>query len=436
MRRIAVSLSVLLMAALGAPASALAATAVPTAPASAAPTAPAHAAAAAPAGGIEAMSCLSAKSCIGLGYYASPVKGESAFLRTWNGAVWGPIYGGLPASADDAFSSISCTSAKFCVAVGGRYASAVSPILATWNGSAWTQKVPPAPASSIKNTALTRVSCANARSCLAVGVYYATTNAPGTGGELIEGFIDSWNGTKWAASYKTTSGRKGIQATELNGISCRSATNCVTVGTTYEPIFTLQELTDNSYHPVALTWNGRKWAASTAPIPSSGHGILGSVSCWSVSRCVAVGYYYGPGQLGSPNIGKTTLMAERWNGAKWSVAKLPTPGRAPWLSGVSCVSASSCFAVGAVNGASSIVDRSIADVWNGKTWRAVAVATPKGGAGSTDGYPNGFYLTDVTCAAAKDCVAFGWAGPLRDPIALTSFAELYAGSRLSNIADS
>ena len=56
----------------------------------------ANPAAAAPAGNIEAMSCLGAKSCIGVGDYASPVKGVSAFLRTWNGAAWGPIYGAVP----------------------------------------------------------------------------------------------------------------------------------------------------------------------------------------------------------------------------------------------------------------------------------------------------------------------------------------------------
>jgi hypothetical protein len=63
------------------------------------------------------MSCLSAKSCIGLGGYVSPVDGVSAFLRTWNGAAWDPVYGALPASADDSLSSIACTSARFCVAV-------------------------------------------------------------------------------------------------------------------------------------------------------------------------------------------------------------------------------------------------------------------------------------------------------------------------------
>ena len=48
--------------------------------------------------------------------------------------------------------------------------------------------------------------------------------------------------------------------------------------------------------------------------------------------------------------------------------------------------------------------------------------------GRNYGFPDGFFLSDVTCAAAKDCVAFGWAGPLRDPAALTPFAELYAGA--------
>jgi hypothetical protein len=94
----------------------------------------------------------------------------------------------------------------------------------------------------------------------------------------------------------------------------------------------------------------------------------------------------------------------------------------------------SCLAVGATNAIGTDVDRSLADGWNGKTWRSVAVATPKGGAGKTGPYPNSFELYDLTCATAKDCVAFGWAGSLT--LGQTPFAELYAGSRLSNIADS
>jgi hypothetical protein len=82
------------------------------------------------------------------------------------------------------------------------------------------------------------------------------------------------------------------------------------------------------------------------------------------------------------------------------------------------------------------VDQGIADSWNGKSWHAVAVDTPKGGAGKTGPYPNGYYLTSLTCATAKDCVAFGWAGPPQQGADLTSFAEHYAGRRLSNIADS
>lgn len=433
MRRLALSLSLLLMAALGVPAVASAATA--------APTAPATAAAVAPAGTIEAMSCLGAKSCIGVGDYASPVKGASAFLRTWNGASWGPLYGAVPASAGDYLSSISCTSAKFCVAVGGRSVANTetgetdtSPVVAMWNGSAWTKTVPPAPATSIKDTDLSSVSCANARSCVAVGEYYARAHGNVAGGEPSEGFIDRWTGTKWTASYKTTTGGKGIQSSQLLGVSCRSATNCVVVGSTFQPIYTFNGPADETYHPVALTWNGSRWAASTVPIPSHGHGALEGVSCWSVSRCVAVGNYYANQPVTDPAPPKSTLIAARWNGATWSVAKLPSSGSGPQLVGVSCVSAVSCLAVGATNAIGTDVDRSLADGWNGKTWRSVAVATPKGGAGKTGPYPNSFELYDLTCATAKDCVAFGWAGSLT--LGQTPFAELYAGSRLSNIADS
>jgi hypothetical protein len=281
-------------------------------------------AAAAPAGNIVAMSCLGAKSCIGIGNYASPVSGESAFLRTWN-------------------------------------------------GTAWSQTAPPSPASSLHVSELLAVSCANARSCVAVGQYdVATTNPEVQGGYLPEGFIDVWNGTKWAASYKTTTGKPGG---------------------------------------------------------------LDGVSCWSVSRCVAVGNYFARPK-GAPVTGKSTLIAARWNGSRWSVAKLPTPGYDAFLNGVSCVSASSCLAVGGVPSESEgNVYLARADAWNGKTWRAIAVATPKGGAGKTGDFPNSFDLTNLTCATAKDCVAFGFVGPLgRGPF--TDFAELYAGTRLSNLADS
>ena len=430
MRRIAVSLSVLLMTALGVPAAASAATA--------APTAPAHAAAAAPAGAIAAMSCTGANSCIGVGDYTTPVKGVSAFLRTWNGAGWGPIFGAVPASADEGLSGISCTSATFCVAVGDRISKStgdVAALAATWNGSAWSQTVAPGPASSFKIAQLYGVSCATARSCLAVGVYYATTNAPGTSGQLIEGFIDSWNGTKWAASYKTTTGRRGIQASQLGEVSCRSAANCVAVGSTYQANYTLEARTDETYHPVALTWNGRKWTASTVPIPSRGHGALDGVSCWSANRCVAVGNYFANEPAGDAAPPKSTLIAARWNGAKWSVAKLPSSGNGPGLSDVSCVSAANCLAVGTYRTGGDVY-RSLADAWNGKTWRAIAVATPKGGAGKTGPYPNSFELTNLTCATTKDCVAFGFVGPLQNLAAATTFAEFYVGSRLSNIADS
>jgi hypothetical protein len=110
---------------------------------------------------------------------------------------------------------------------------------------------------------------------------------------------------------------------------------------------------------------------------------------------------------------------------------------------MSCLGAKSCIGIGnyasPVGGVPSESEGNVylarADAWNGKTWRAIAVATPKGGAGKTGDFPNSFDLTNLTCATAKDCVAFGFVGPLgRGPF--TDFAELYAGTRLSNLADS
>jgi len=432
-RKLALALPALLLA--------LTALGVPRA-ASANASAPANVTAAAPVGGIEAMSCLGPKSCIGLGTYATPVHGVSAFLRTWNGTAWGPIRDPLHASASDGLNAISCISATFCVAVGGRTTGSednTSPLVATWNGSRWSETVPPAPASTIQDEELTSVSCASTRLCFAVGAYYLVGNGAVTDLDLTEGFVDRWNGTKWTASYKTTPGPKDHQTGFLDEVSCRPSASCVLVGSTYQSIYAVPNVGADvqTYRPVALRWNGAKWAASTVPISSGQHGALTAVSCWSLSRCMAVGEEYASQPVTDPTPAKITLIAERWNGAHWSVATLPTSGTDPYLTDISCASATTCLTVGsAATAKDNRVFYSLADAWNGKTWRAIPVATPKDGTGKTGPNPNSSELVDVTCTSARECVAFGLAGPLFTSSALTPFAELYTGTRLSNIADS
>jgi hypothetical protein len=166
-------------------------------------------------------------------------------------------------------------------------------------------------------------------------------------------------------------------------------------------------------------------------VTGRGHGLLSGVSCWSVKRCFVVGDYF-------PNkhaIVKPVALAESWNGTKWTASKPPSVAPSPRLADVSCVSSSSCLAVG-VTAVAPETERSFADSWNGKKWIRVAVAVPENGTGKTGPYPNSYILGTVTCAAAADCVAFGIAGPLQYFPKLSNIAEAYNGKRLSNIADS
>lgn len=415
MRSIVASLLVLL-AVLGFPVAASAAPARPTVTA---------AAASASAGSVVAMSCANSKSCVGLANYVTPVNGVSAFLRNWNGKAWGPAYGAVPGSANDGFAALSCLSATFCVAVGST-TSAAGGVAGVWDGKSWSLRPVPAPNPASGVPALFAISCVTPRFCVAVGDYYTAQSG------VTEGFADLWNGAKWALDWKMPAGSgRAPQAGDLNAVSCKSADSCVAAGDTYTGNLGSGINTDQTYRPVALVWHGR-WTKVTPPVPAGGHGLLNGVSCWSAKRCLAVGAYY-PNKQGAPV--KPVALAEFWNGTKWTASKPPSAGPAPELADVSCVSGSSCVAVGSTTVAAE-TKRSFADSWNGKKWTAVAVATPKNGTGKTGAYPNSYILYSVTCAAPAACVAFGIAGPLQDYLYLSEFAEVYNGKRLSNIADS
>jgi hypothetical protein len=69
------------------------------------------------------------------------------------------------------------------------------------------------------------------------------------------------------------------------------------------------------------------------------NGNLASVSCRS-AKCEAVG---------STSLGP---LAERWNGARWSLQPAPSPvAGTGLLAGVACMSATACIAVGSAGGA-------------------------------------------------------------------------------------
>jgi hypothetical protein len=132
--------------------------------------------------------------------------------------------------------------------------------------------------------------------------------------------LASWPALPAAATpgwtMRTMPSRTGI---ELPGLACPAIDTCYAVGW-------------SSSGPMAERWDGTSWSIQSTPGPT-GLQLL-AISCSAVSACTAVGT---DSSLGTP-------VAERWDGSSWSVQSLPY-----WtgqLGSVSCVSDTSCMAVG------------------------------------------------------------------------------------------
>ena len=273
-------------------------------------------------------------------------------------------------SLNDELDQIWCASQKSCIAVGGIVRTATTvPLAETWNGSKWKKATLPAPTGWLDS-----LSCVSAKHCVAVGYL-----------SFAQGLALTWTGSGWTAATPPGHGAGG---SDLLGVSCRSATSCVAVGSY------LGAQASVAYSDI-LT--GKTWVGKPVPIPK---GILLSqlrdVSCPSATFCVAVGY-------ATTAKGVTSMLIDVWNGKTWSAMKPAAPPgafRGEVLSGVSCVSAKSCVAVGSAGNPSGVI--AISERWNGKTWSYVKVSWPKG--------VKNIQLIGVRCLSAGHCVAVGRTG--------------------------
>ena len=142
----------------------------------------------------------------------------------------------------------------------------------------------------------------------------------------------------------------------------------------------------------------KNWVRSPSPtLPSLS---FEGVACADPQDCWAVGYYYA----GTPylNPDDADSIIERWDGASWTVLSAPTGTE---LSGVTCASVSSCWAVG------SSIDR---HRWPEPTpVRALGRCLvecrqlPEGALNDA--------LDTVTCVTTTDCWAGGSSGNISDP---------------------
>jgi hypothetical protein len=227
------------------------------------------------------VSCPTTTSCVAVGQYftsdGDPTSGPAAgqvLTETWDGTTWTqhPVPN-LDAYVISGFNSVSCTSAVACVAVGADTTpanpDALRPTLAgTWDGTTWTVQTVPAPA-DFTDGQLLSVSCSTATACMAVGSSFADAG--------FETLTESWDGAAWTTVPSPTPNDDA----GLIGISCTAPSACVAVGGYRER--------SNAVLTLAEVWNGAIWTTDPTPNPPGGLSNLESVSCQSATTCTAVG---------------------------------------------------------------------------------------------------------------------------------------------------
>lgn len=240
-------------------------------------------------------------------------------------------------------------------------------------------------------------SCANAQLCMAVGLSIDNIQANGTDAPLAE----TWNGSTWTLGPQPVlpvgEGGGLFDVTCVGGSDCWAVGALLGVAGNGNPTATLIE-----------NWNGTSWSIVPSPTPTDA-GVVGAalqgVSCVSVSDCVAVGF--------SSDVSGANLNAviEQWNGSVWSLVPGADTGQTfAQLSGVDCVSATDCWAVGNAGPVQqdpnflpifpgAIGDQGLIEHWDGSSWSLVpSTAEPS---------PSGGFLYGVTCVDAADCWASG-----------------------------
>jgi hypothetical protein len=205
-----------------------------------------------------------------------------------------------------------------------------------------------------------------------------TISAQGNG-RPAGSFAPSGNGWQVVPSYSI-----GSADNILAAVSAASRTDAWAVGAYYPsaggPLATLGE-----------HWDGTRW--TTYPLPNVGaqqNTLLGVVMPTS-GTAWAVGYYE------SGKFQQQTLI-EHYDGSTWSVVPSPSPGgRQNILFGVSAISDSDVWAVGAQQDASG-VRHALAEHWNGSAWSVV---------NTVDAGPNGNQLYAVKALASNNVYATG-----------------------------
>lgn len=354
-------------------------------------------------GGLPAIWCANGQQCIAVGSAPNAMLVEKPLVEVSRGGVWSvvpqadlPVL--PPGTTYATLTGLSCTSLDNCMAVGSYIeGTAVKTLVERLSGSTWSLSPSPTPPSQAPVTSppspgaggyaeLGKVSCATASNCMAVGFNFINFVA-GTQTTLAE----HWDGSAWSVVPTPDLPSNGFA-----DIACPSASMCMAVGTYMDKAGTQLLLAER--------WDGTSWSVLPVPAAVSAPRFLG-VSCPSTTICMAVGRY------GKPGASQGTL-AERWNGSGWHMLPSPkppgsgVPGLPVSVTSVTCTSVSSCVAVGSYNTGQldNAVGYNLIETWDGSKW-ALVPAPNVPGVRITG-------MLSVSCPSPSTCTASGDYGVL------------------------
>ncbi len=143
-------------------------------------------------------------------------------------------------------------------------------------------------------------------------------------------------------------------------------------------------------------WDGTSWTIVNSPNTNTQSNVLLGVTCGSASDCWAVGDYAFTGSV-------LQTLIERWNGTSWEIVSSPNTSatQSNLLYGVTCGPASDCWAVGYyIVDAVSNLNQTLIERWDGTSW--TVVSSPNTSATQSN------LLYGVTCGSTPDCWAVGY----------------------------
>ena len=276
-------------------------------------------------------------------------------------------------------------------ATGAVFAPGASP---STPGISWSSKFIPINLSSLgTNVSVTAESCPDVSDCVAVGdAQNSNGNAQPIAITLSSG---GWNAGVLPAPT-TPSGLPppvGYWSTlTLTGISCVAVGSCLAVGNA-TPV--VQPAGGPDQFGFAEVLTGQKWTGTTLIAPQGTNVVsMTGVSCVNATTCFAVG---------SADIGKkpSAIAYALFGAAPWT-GPLSLPNPAPTfrfvsLSSVSCTSTTACVAAGTYFGTLS-EQHPYVEQLQGSTWSTVALPLPTGAVSGA--------LSGVSCAGST-CQAVG-----------------------------